>query len=107
MIDTADQREFVADFRDLRENLAHLEPAALRADRLKRPANLARRMGLHVEGIELARSAEIEDEDASLVARARSRAQRLPPGKLGQAEAEPPQRARLQKIAPGHAIAGG
>lgn len=64
----AHEAEFVRDLRMQRQDLGDLEGIALRADRLERAANLARRIRLHVPEILLARRPEVEDHDAGLVA---------------------------------------
>lgn len=64
----AHEAELVRDLRVHRQDLGDLEGIALRADRLERAANLARRIRLHVPEVLLARRTEVEDHDASLVA---------------------------------------
>src|SRR5678816_4783021 len=67
MIDAADERELVRDLRNAWKNLADLQIGIVGADRLKWPADLARRVRLHVERVDLRRRAEIENEDARFV----------------------------------------
>ena len=63
MITGPDQRELVRNLRVQRENLGDLDVGIIGPDRFERPADLARRVGFHVPGVQLARRAQIEDQD--------------------------------------------
>ena len=109
VIDAAHERELVRDLRVQRKDFADLKVGIVRADRLERPANLARRVRLHVEGVELGRRAEIEDEDARLVAPrpSASRPCACAAASLRHRKAERAERADLEEIATRDAVAGG
>jgi len=61
-----DDSELVGDHRGAGEVLGDEEVGSAAGDRLERPANLVGSLGLHVEGFELAGSAEEEQEDDGL-----------------------------------------
>ena len=76
-------------------------PGDVGLDRLERPANLGRGVGLHVPGVDLARGAEVEDHDARC---GRDPCLNAPwpawaADQLRQREPDRPQRADLQEIA--------
>ena len=64
VINTSDQGKFVRELRVLRKNFADLDVGIVRPDGLERPANFARRVGLHVPRIELTGRAQIKNHDA-------------------------------------------
>jgi hypothetical protein len=104
----ANERELVREFGVQRKHLRNLEGIARRADGLERPANLARRIGLHVEQVELRWSAEIENQDAGFVALLLvDCTESLKLGQAGKREAQRTERAHLKKISAREAIAGG
>ena len=105
MIDAADQRIFVGVLRHARKILGNLDARNVGLDRLVRPANLNRRVGLHVPGVELRRPAHQEQHDAVGVFLRIDGAQRLHGEQVVEAQAEHRQRAGVQKIAPPQAIA--
>ena len=108
VIHAAHERKLVRELRDARENLAHLDVGIVGADWLKRPANLARRIRFHVEGVELRGRAEIENKDARLIARAlRHRARRLRGHHFGKRKSERAERADLEEISAREAVASG
>ena len=81
-------------------------PGDVGRDRLERPADFGRGVGLHVEAVELAGRAEVEDHDhAAVVVILGHGALRLGGHQLGQREPDGPQRADLQKVAPRDAVA--
>ena len=107
VIDRADEGELVGDLRVAGKNLGELE-IALGRDGRERPANLAGRVGLHVEEVELAGRAEVEDhDDRLLVAAARDLTCGLRGGVVRHREAERAERADLEEIAARRAVAGG
>ncbi len=59
----ADERDLVHDLGDLGQLLADLDAAALGGDRLVRPADALGRVRLHVEHVDVARPAALEEED--------------------------------------------
>ena len=106
VINTAHERKLVRDLGLQRKNLGDLNVGIVGADRLERPANFARRIGLHVPGVELARRAEIENHDAGFfVAALGHRAHRLHLRELRHAQADCAQRADLEKVAPRDSVA--
>ena len=69
-------------------------------DRFERTADLGRRLGLHVEQIELTGRPQVEDHDHRFaVVRRIDRAAGLGRQQFGQRKADGPQRADLQKVA--------
>ena len=107
VINGADERELIGDLRVAWENLGELK-VTLGGNRLERPANLAGRVGLHVEEVELAGRAEVEDhDDRLLVAAARDLTCGLRGGVVRHGEAERAERADLEEIAARRAVAGG
>ena len=66
VIHRADERDLVHDLGHARETLAHLDAVGAGGDRLVRPANLFRRVRLHVEHVDVARPAPLEKEDDGL-----------------------------------------
>ena len=75
-------------------------------DRLERPADFHRRLGLHIERVELAGRAEIEDHDhAAFVVILGHRALGFGGHQFGQRKANGPQCAYLEKIATRNPVA--
>ena len=92
-----------------REDLGDLDAGGVGLDRLERPADFARRVGLHVPGVELAGRAEIEDHDAgALVLRlVRRRPCACRASNCGSDNPMRAERADLQEVAARDAVAGG
>ena len=61
VITSADERELVRNPGVQGKDLGKLDVRIVGPDRLERPADLARRLRLHIPGVQLAWSAEIED----------------------------------------------
>ena len=103
----ADERELVGDLRVAGEDFGDVE-IALGGDGLERPANLAGRVGLHVEEVELAGRAKVEDHDDRLLVRVGAD---LPGGLggrvIGHGEAERAEGADLEEVAARDAVARG
>ena len=60
----SNQRKLVGVLRRARKNLTDLDSVRIGLDRTVRPPNFRRRIGLHVEGVELARTADQKQHDA-------------------------------------------
>ncbi len=104
---TADERKLVGQFGVQRQDFGNLDPRGRGVDRFERPANLGRGLGLHVEQVELARRAEVEDHDHRVFAViAVDRPAGLGSHQFGKRQADGTQRADLEEIATGHAVAG-
>src|SRR5690348_7481192 len=90
----------------MREQVANLEVVGLRSHRLERPTDLGRRVGLHIERVELARRAEVKDhDDRALVVPFGNGALCLSRQELRQTQANCPERADLEKVTPGYPVA--
>ena len=108
VITGADQRELVRNLRVQRENLGDLDVGIIGPDRFERPADLARRVGFHVPGVQLARRAQIEDQNHRFpVIPLGDCALGLKRGEVGEREAEGAQHADLQEVASRDAVTGG
>lgn len=99
--DRPHNRQLVGDLRQLRHQLADLDPRHIGGDRAKLPADLRGRIGLEVDHVLVRRPARQEDHDHRLLPRTRSR---LGPQQLGHREArhtaKPGQRTDPQKPPP-------
>src|SRR5207237_4193127 len=105
--DAADDRHPVHPLRELRENLADLNPRDVGGDRLELAADLAGRIRLQVPHVLVGRAAGEEDVDDRLVG--------VPPagggfgaehvGQRQAAEASERKPADLQELAPGNSVA--
>ena len=108
----ADQREFIADGREFRHEMADLHPRHVGGNRMEFAANLRRRIGLEIEGVDMRRTAlQIDIDDRVIVHRA-GRGRRFGPQQIGQsqisqAETADAQGADPEKISPRDAIAKG
>lgn len=77
-------------------------------DRLERPPDFRGRVGLHVESVDLAGRAKVEDQDAGFVVLPGSgSAERLQRCKFRETQANSAERADLQEVAASDAVAGG
>ena len=90
-----------------RQDLGDLDRGRRGRDRLERAANLGRRVGLHVQDVELAGCAEVEDHDHASARRDpwRDRPLGLGGHESAQRKADRAQRADLQKVAARDAVA--
>ena len=108
VITGADEREFVGEFGVERKDFRYLNVGIVGFDRLEGPADFGRRIRLHVESIDLAGCAEIEDQDAGFIVLTGSRsAERLERREFRKAQAEGSERADLEEVAAGDAVASG
>src|SRR5882724_2323993 len=64
MVTGTNEREFISELGVQGKDLGNLYIGIVRLDRLERPADFGRGIGLHVEGIDLAGRSEVEDHDA-------------------------------------------
>ena len=92
----ADDAVAVGDFRQLREVFADPQPRSPAADRAHWPADVGRRVRLHVEGFVLARAAEEEQEDHRLRPWLRASRRRLGGKHLRQRDSQEPCTTNLQ-----------
>ena len=88
VIDGAQQRKLVRVLRHAREDLGDLDARNVGLDGLVRPANLGRRVRLHVPGVELARTAHQHQLNAIYVFLGIDGAGRLEGEELGQRQAQ-------------------
>ena len=105
VIHAADQRVLVGVLRHARKILGDLDARDVGLDGLVRPANLDRRVGLHVPGVELRRPAHQEQHDAVGVFFGVDGAQRLHGEQSLRPRPSMRKRAGVQKIAAAQAIA--
>ena len=106
VITGANERKLVSELRVQRKDLGDLNVRVIGLDGLERPADFARRIRFHVPGIELAGSAQIENQDDRLLVVAlRDGAQRFEGGPVRECEAKGAERADLQEVAPRDTIA--
>ena len=77
VMDRADEGEPVGHLRVQREDFGDLDRRGSRGDRLKRAADLGRGLGLHIERVDVAWRAEVEDHDAGAVVVRLRRSRRL------------------------------
>jgi hypothetical protein len=102
----ANEREFVGQPGVQWKQFRNLESVAGGSDGSERATDFTGRVRLHVEKIELAGGAEVEDENASLVAGvAFGRGRRLHGRELREGKAKCSQRAHLKEIAACNAVA--
>ena len=107
VIDRADERELVRHFGVQRKHFRNLNGITGRADGFKWTANLARRVGLQIESVELTRRAQIENHDGRLLVIALGdRAHCLQRGILRETQPDGTQRADLQEITAGDPVTG-
>src|ERR1041385_5099501 len=91
-----------------RKDLGDLNVGVVRLDWLEWPANFRGGIGLHVPRVQLARGAEIENQDNRLLVVALGyRAQRLQGGEFRKRQPQRAQRANLKEVAPRDAVTGG
>src|SRR5438046_4696906 len=72
MVHGADERDFIHDLREARQSVVDLNAIGAAGHRLVRPANAFGRVRFHVEHVEVARPAELVEEDHRLRARLRA-----------------------------------
>ena len=105
VIERPHQRPLVGVPRHTGEDFGNLDAGNIRLDRFVRAANFRRSVGLHVPGIELARSANEEEHDHVDVALVVvDRALRFERQEVGQAEAQHAGRTGVQEIAAAEAV---
>ena len=105
VVHAADQSVLVGVLRHAREVFRDLDAGDIGLDRLVGTADLDRRVGLHVPGVELRGAADQHQEDAVDVLRVFvDRALRLQAEELRQTEAKRGQRAGVQEIAPPESV---
>ncbi len=100
-------RELVGEPGVLRQDLAQSERGRRGRNLLEGAADFGRRLGLHVERVELARRAEIEDhDDGAFVGILGDGSQRFECRIIDEREADGAEHAGLQEITAGQAVAG-
>src|SRR5258706_4025061 len=105
VIHAADERKFIGVFRSAGEILGDFDARDVGLDRPVRPADFDRRVRLHVERVELRRSAHQHQKDAIDVAIAVGRALGTQTEPVRETEAQRSESPCVQKIAPAQPIA--
>ena len=105
VIHGAHQRELVSVLGHAREDFANLDAGDVGRDGLVGSADFRGRVRLHVPGVKLAGSPDQEQHDAVHVLVGIDGAERLQTQKIAHAQPQESERARVQKVAPGHSIA--
>ena len=107
MITGSDQRKLISQFGLQREDFGNLNVRIIGPDGLERSPDFARRVRFHVPGVELAGSAQIENQnDRFLVVALSDGAQRFESGQVRESKPKGAEGADLEEVAPRDAIAG-
>ncbi len=107
VIAASHQAELVGDLRVQREELGELNLLGLGGDRFEWPPNFGGGVGLGIEEVDLTRRAQVEDHDAgALVVIFLDRAHGAEGAQVPHGQAKRPQRAGVEEVAAGQAVAG-
>ena len=108
VITGAHQRELVRDLRVQRKNLGDLDVRVVGPNRLEGSPDLAWGIRFHIPGVQLARSAQVENHDHGLLVLALGHgAHGLQRGQVGERETQGAQGADLEEVATRDSVAGG
>ena len=102
MVHAADHRHFMHDLRQVRQMFADVQAGHARRNRFEFSPHFGRRIGFHIDGVEMAGPAVVEDDNArtNRPARGRCRKDRRQPRQSGgQSQSQRTGDARMQPLA--------